>query len=366
MNLFAYCSVSLSVALALCACGSSDKPDPGEPMPDAALAPDASTMFTFHYKPSWNGVQSVDVLGAFGQATDWTQPFVSLVFDGTQYTASTEIPPGPHAYIFRVIGDADSGTRSDTYSRYAFDASSVAAIACPAASPSYSATAINPCSVASLDPAPPIQHITGRATFNGAGVAGMLVNLQRADTGLGSFFADRATTGADGTYEFAVASGAYRVVIQHPQFESSTDQDLSPDDLAMLRQTSSSAITVEANVAIADGEMAFADYAKFAPRTTATLPTTFKFGGSALSTTFEVYGTSNKGAGKTVGATWFTSTMISNGSAIFDGTFTTKQALETTVQKGERYFWGISRTTTPDTAGVAWNEQSMVYPMTWN
>ena len=43
---------------------------------DGPSGPDASGLMqvAFTYIPAWNGVVSVDVIGGFGQATDWTAP----------------------------------------------------------------------------------------------------------------------------------------------------------------------------------------------------------------------------------------------------------------------------------------------------
>ncbi|HEX4418118.1 MAG TPA: carboxypeptidase-like regulatory domain-containing protein [Kofleriaceae bacterium] len=329
--------------------------------------PDAPTMFAFDYTPSWGGVQTVEVFGAFGQATDWTMPFMTLTAAAGGYTGTAMLSPGPHPYILHVVGDGDAGGRAATLSRYAVDPASVAVTSCPAG-PSYSATAMNPCAVAQLGPTAPRQHIHGRVVKAGVGVAGFLVSLDRAETGYGSYFVDRVTTGADGTYDFQAAAGAYRLIVQHPQFESSNDAQLSPDTLGIVRQIQTNAFTVEgeAGIALSDAEVGFPDYAKLMPRTTGTLPTTFMFGNSTDATQLQVYGTAKAGTGDEIGSAWFVSAAVKNGSAIFDGTFTTAQATETVVAKGERYFWGIQRAAPADVNGIIWTTQSLVYPLTWN
>jgi hypothetical protein len=71
------------------------------------------------------------------------------------------------------------------------------------------------------------------------------------------------------------------------------------------------------------------------------------------------------GKGNEIAAPWFSSTPVTTGTASFDGTFTTKQAAETAVALGERYFWGVEQAV-PKTGGVGWTRQSMVVPITWH
>src|SRR5438067_4052514 len=71
----------------------------------------------FCFRPQWPGVTSVDVYGGFhGDATDWTQPFVSLVDDGTgTFTGSAALADGSYPYMFRVHGAADHLVRDGMY-----------------------------------------------------------------------------------------------------------------------------------------------------------------------------------------------------------------------------------------------------------
>ena len=326
---------------------------------------------TFRYTPDWSGVVSVDVIGAFGQATDWTAPLVSLTENGGTFTGTAVLPPGTYDYLFHVVGDADAGTHAATFSRYAFDPSASAYVPCPAQSPQYSATDTNPCvslAVPVTTPPPAQFHVRGTVVIDGAPVAGYLVELEREELMSHHLLVNRATTGADGSYDIVAAPGRYRIEVLHPQFESKTDQQLVPTTLNIARRNLSSPFEVAADVTVSAAEMAFHDYASFAPITTGTtLPTTFSFGNSAaLSTKLTVYGTGNAGANTEIGDPWFTSPATATGSAVFSGTFPVGFATETAVATGERYFWGVEQAYPADSAGVVWTNQSLVDPVTWH
>jgi hypothetical protein len=94
----------------LAACGSSASSTAVDAAPAIDAAPDASTTATFSYTPSWPGVQAVAVIGAFGQATDWTTPLVTLTASGGTFTGAAQLTPGDHAYLFKVVGLAGSNT----------------------------------------------------------------------------------------------------------------------------------------------------------------------------------------------------------------------------------------------------------------
>jgi hypothetical protein len=144
-----------------------------------------------------------------------------------------------------------------------------------------------------------------------------------------------------------------------------TDDQLDPKALGILRRELSSSTPVSADLAMSVSEMAFADYATFAPVTTATLPTAFSFG-TELNTHLDVYGTAMMGKGKNIGDPWFASPLTKSGTATFDGTFTTMQKGEDAVALGERYFWGVEQVHAADGNGVVWTGQSMVMPITWH
>lgn len=359
----------LAFALVVPACSSSSPATDVDAAPDPVdAAPGASDTMTFSYTPSWQGVRSVEVLGGFGQAGDWTTPLVTLTASGPTFTGSVPLAPGQYPYVLHVIGDADAGAEAATLSRYVFDPASTGFVACPAASPTYTAANANPCSVASLPATAPMTlHVRGKVVQDGTPVAGYLVLLEREEADSHHFFVDRVTTASDGRYDFAAAAGTYRVQVQHPQYEAKTDGQLAPDALTEVRRSLSSSFAVAADVTLSNTEVAFHDYAVFAPRATATLPTTFAFGtGGGVAAHLEIYGTRNHGAGAEIGDPWYSGPATQTGSATFTGTFNTTKADEPTAVVGERYFWGIERRSVVDSAGLSWTAQSMVYPITWH
>ncbi|MEO7730754.1 MAG: carboxypeptidase regulatory-like domain-containing protein [Kofleriaceae bacterium] len=354
-------------------CGSSASSPPdaapdAAPTPDAAIPIDASELTTFSYTPSWAGVTSVEVIGAFHQSTDWTTPLVTLTRSAGTFTGSAQLPPGQYTYLFHVIGDTDAGTDGPTFSRYALDPTRATAVACPDASPTFS-TNMNPCSVADIPALPDAQvHVRGKVVEDGTPVAGYLVVLERDDATLHHFFVDRVTTTSDGSYDLHAAAGSYRIQVQHPQFESRTDAQLAPDTLGVIRRSISSTVPVTANVTFSDTEVAFHDYARFAPLTSATTPPTkFTFGANTSpAARLEIYGTGRAGVSPEIGDPWFAGAETTTGSSMFDGTFHSTKTTETAVAPGERYFWGVERRLAPDAAGLVWTAQSMVFPVTWN
>ena len=333
-----------------------DAPDVDAPVQDATV--------TFSYTPAWSGVQSVEVLGAFGQASDWTAPLVTLTASGGTWSGTAQLPAGTYLYVFKVVGDTDAGaTKAATYSRYALDPSAGYS-ACPAQSPTYSAMVANPCSqlVVPTTSAPTMYHVTGKVVVNGAAAANYLVVLEREETGSHHFFVNRMTTGADGMYDLqAAAGGMYRIQIQHPQYESKTDAQLDPISLGILRRKLTTAFALSADYPVPAAEMAFASYSSFAPTTTGTMPmpTMFSFG-TTVSSRFDVYGGANE-----IGDPWYNSTATTAGQFSYDGSFNTgKSGTQTAVQAGTKYYWGLEQNKAA--SPITWTSQTLVFPITWN
>ena len=87
----------------------------------------------FCFRPQWPGVTSVDVYGGFGQATDWTQPFVSLANDGSgTYTGTATVANGSYPYVFRVHGTYDNLVRDG---QYLLDQNNASFVPAPAQAP---------------------------------------------------------------------------------------------------------------------------------------------------------------------------------------------------------------------------------------
>src|SRR5690242_225074 len=99
--------------LALAGCDTSAATDGGG-TPDLGVAPDLSSggggdmamnggadlsggleSVTFSYRPAWQGVTSVGVIGAFGTSDDWdkAKPYLTLTDDGSgNYTGTAMLP----------------------------------------------------------------------------------------------------------------------------------------------------------------------------------------------------------------------------------------------------------------------------------
>ena len=322
---------------------------------------------TFRYTPSWSGASAVVVLGGFGQANDWSaaQPFATLKDDGTgTFTGSADLPAGSYLYVFRVTGDSAAATPA-TFTRYAIDPATTSFDACPAQSPTYSAMSANPCSkltVPASGGAASTFHVRGVVQVDGQPASGYLVQLDRNESGSHHFFVNRVTTKNDGAFDVVAAAGQYRLQVLHPTYLSSTDATRDPIALQALRRAISSTFPVAADLTVNGPEVAFHDYAAFAPRDAGTLPTHFVWSGDGggASERLTVYG----GTTSEIGDPWYASAIAASGAADFDGGFNTKQAGLLSVKIGDRYFWGTETSAKID-GGVSWTGQTMVFPITW-
>jgi len=377
------CASALSAGAAFIGCSGSsgsvtasggdaaagDDASTSDATPDtAADVPATPQHVTFSYKPSWSGVKSVTVIGGFGQASDWNamQPFVALASDGNGgFSGAVDLPPGSYLYVFRVVGDAAAAT-PDTFARYAIDPTVSAYGTCPMQSPTYDKNNPNPCSLLTVPvaSAPTQHHVRGTVMVDGHAAAGYLVVVEREEAMSHHFFENRATTGQDGTFDLVVAPGMHRLQLLHPTYLAQTDAMRDPIALAALRRAISSSFMVGADVTVPTPDLGYHAYAKFAPTGDGgALPADFTFGDGGARLT--VYGTANMGAGSEIGDPWFASAMTANGTMAFDGGFNTKQANETAVKPGERYFWGVENVDRTD-GGVSWTGQTMVFPITWH
>ena len=379
---FVACSASVAVAVA---CSGSSSEDSGTttapPVEAAALQPPAEASpgteagppdagppqaVTFAYTPSWKGVKTVEVYGAFGQSTDWTAPFVTLADaagTGTFTATSPALPTGQYAYVFKVTGDTAAAMPAKLV-HYAIDPKLSAFVACPAEAPTYSKNAANPCSQLTVPAAPAsaIAHVRGSVVSSGAPIAGYLVVIERDEPKSHHMFVDRTTTGADGTFDLTVAAGSYRAQVLHPTFYAMTDaQRTSPETLAAVRRSISSAIVIDADTTLEPAEVAYGGYAAMEPRGPATLPTTFTFTVAAgAKARAAVYG-----PGASIGDPWWVAPLGTTGTAVFDGGFDTTQAGDAGLLPDAHYSWGTEQQYPKADGGVSWTAQSMVFPIQW-
>ena len=336
--------------------------------PDASDASTEPTTLSFTYAPQWAGVKSVDVIGGFGQATDWTSPLVSLTMnaDGSFSGTSPPLPAGTYTYLFQIAGDSLAApAKRDTYPRFAVDPTESAWVACPTGSPTYSKTVMNPCSEVMVPTAAATTtfHIKGEVDEAAAPVAGYLVVVERNEMGSHHQYVNRTTTGADGKYDLLVAAGTYRLEVLHPTFLSMTDaQRTDPATYAAVRQVLSSAITVTADVDVNTPDVSFTTYAAMTPTGNATLPTTLTFAvPDGAKSHAEIYGPT-----ATIGDPWWTGTVGTGTSEIFDGGFNTGKADDGGIDPAKTYSWGVENVyAQPKNGTVSWTAQSMVFPIAW-
>jgi hypothetical protein len=324
----------------------------------------------FRYVPAWSGVTAVTVIGGFGQATDWDpkQPFATLTkgADGA-WTAPAGLPDGIYPYLFQVTGD--DAAASPAFNRYAMDGASSAFVACPAPAPTYSMTNSNPCSQLTVPPpaAVAVHHVKGVVTFDGAGVAGYLVQLDRDEAMSHHFFENRTVTAADGSFDLLTAAASVRLQVLHPTFLSKNDAQRDPPALAALLRVVSSSVPISGDLAVSPVEVAYHDYDKNLPVGAATLPTTFQITviPGYKQARASVYGSAQANF-KSIGDPWFSSDYGATTAVAFDGAFDTKKASEVKVKNGEKYFWGTwQRGPAAPPGGVQWEGESMVLPIVW-
>lgn len=389
--------VSLSLfSLLACACSSGNAASPSAadgggdviPVEDSGGGSDAPTgdatgsgdagapvSVTFTYTPQWSGVTKVEVVGGFGQASDWskTQSFLALTKGtGGAWSGTAMLPPGAYLYVFRVTGDAQSAMPA-AYARYAVDPLQTAFAPCPMQSPTYSKIDKNPCSqltVTSTAPTPatPV-HVTGTVMLDGAAASGWMVVFEREETMSAAnhhYFANRVTTGTDGSFDLVGSAGHYRLQIQAPTLLSQTDLDRDPLSLSTLRRAISASFALASSpVSVPTPDVGFHAYAQFAPTGDGgSLPTQFSFENTPA-TRLDVYGGPGDGGVVDIGDPWFASAPTGDGGAAFGGDFNTMQAMQDAAAPGTRYMWGTEQEYGAD-ASVAWTNQSLVFPVVWH
>ncbi len=180
----------------------------------------------FAFKPGWEGVRSVEVVGSFGRADDWTAPFATMTLDGDTWRGTGELHPGTYGYAFRVIGDSAAGSTATSLSRFVHDPSNLRSGRCPAGSLLATMSEMNPCAILFVPQSKnPTRFfaVRGRAVTGTTAAPGWLAFIERAEPGQNPFFVDRATADSDGRFTFQVALGQYRVVLKNPTALSAPD-----------------------------------------------------------------------------------------------------------------------------------------------
>ncbi len=173
----------------------------------------------FAFRPGWEGVRSVEVIGSFGRADDWTAPFATMTLDGDTWRGTGALHPGTYGYAFRVVGDAQAGAMAATFSRFVHDPSNLRSGRCPAGSSLATMSEMNPCAILFVPQSKTpttFFNLTGRVVTGTTPTAGWLVTVERAEPGQNPFFVDRTNAGADGRFSLRVALGQYRLAVKNP------------------------------------------------------------------------------------------------------------------------------------------------------
>ncbi len=334
------------------------------PAPSACPAPSgAAGHASFCFRAQWSGVTGVDVYGGFGQASDWTQPFVSLTGDGTgTFTATAALANGTYPYMYRVHGSADGLVKDG---QYLLDQENPQFVPPPAQAPLKRSVS----SVTVPQVAAPIFHVRGKVAFAGAAQPCFAVDLEagellKAGGGVLSEHttANFAESAADGTFDFPVAPGPFQVIVRYP-FKLDADAGYPDPTTTPSVGIARTGLTVAAaDVALDPADVAYpaADYAKMAPTGgTATLPVTFTYsivpGSTAASVA--VIGTTVAGNDPLY---WgpFTATT----SATWDGAFGGNAG---NAKLGTTYYWGAWQKSAPAANGTVWTTESLLFPITF-
>ena len=339
------------------------------PQPSACPAPSGQAgMVSFCYRAEWPGVTSVDVYGGFGQASDWTAPFLTLTGDGTgTFTGTTALANSatPYPYLFRVHGSADGLVKDG---QYLLDQENPQFVPPPPNAPlKRSVSAVS----APQPTSTTIHHLRGKVVYAGAAQPCFSIDLEagelRKDGGAvisEHTTANFAESAADGTFDFSVAPGPFGITIRFP-FALSADAGYPDPNATPSVGTTRTGVDVAAvDVTLDPAEVNYplADYAKLAPTGgTANLPVTFTVSvipGSA-SASIAVIGTNIAGNDPLYWSAFGTSTSVGP----WDGTF---GGAAGQAKLGTTYYWGAWQKSAPGAAGTVWTMESLLFPIVFN
>ena len=347
-------------------CAFSTSPTPPNPCP---VVTGAAGMVSFCYRSQWVGATSVSVYGGFGQATDWTDPFLVLKNDGTgTFTGTTTLASGSYPYVFKAQGSADNLVTGD---HVFLDQENPAVMPSPAGAPDKRSVSV----VTVPQPsASAIVHIKGTVLYKGIPQSCYSIDLEAGENDLaGKVVSEHDTanfteSASDGTFDFPVAVGApYGVVVRFPFLLSGADAGYPNPSTTPSVGTARTGdlVTPTADLTLDPIDMSFseADYAAMSPTDgMATLPVTFTFpiiagatgGGYAAVISTDIAGNDPAYASPVGTAT----------SVMWNGAF---GGMGGNVVDGTRYYWGAWERRNPlEDGGTTWTEESLLFPITFH
>jgi hypothetical protein len=343
----------------------------GAPLAPSPCPPIAGAgKVSFCYRAQFAGITTVDVFGTFGQANDWTAPFLTLTNDGTgTFTGSAAIADGSYPYMFRVQGGADGYVLKN---QYLLDQNNASFVNTPPGSPNYSATSTVPraCSVVTVPQvaAGTSYKLQGQVVYGGKPQSCYTVKLEVGELVVGNVAkrehntANITETGADGSFEFDVAGGLTDVSVTFPFGLVETDGGYpDPQTYRSAAFASPAMLTVAADTTIDPVDVAYRDYDLMMPVGEAgTLPVTFTYTVIAGAYTAGFAADKTNIAGNDPG---FLSPLSAMTTYTWDGAFggSTGMAMPGTV-----YYWGtFQKQGLASDAGSAWTVESMLLPITF-
>jgi hypothetical protein len=246
----------------------------------------------FCFRPSWPGVTTVEVFGAFGTSTDWKSAFATLQATSTGlFVGHAQIANGTYPYLFRVKGSTDDLIAYDIPDQHTNrglwmeDLQNSHFVQSPPGSPFYSSTPLGGMQkfVSSLtvpQVADAVHDLHGVVTFNGVPQPCYTIEVRaggpRAFYSLAANFAE---TGPDGTFHFAAADGPAYVTAQFPFYFDGDGGYPQVSNTPVVGFAQTGAKVAGADTAI-DPLDVFVDYAPLSPppnSTSVPLPVTFNF-----------------------------------------------------------------------------------------
>ncbi|HEY1557434.1 MAG TPA: hypothetical protein VGF94_21510 [Kofleriaceae bacterium] len=313
----------------------------------------------FCFRPQWPGVTSVDVYGGFGQATDWTQPYVSLTNDGSgTFTGGAALVDGSYPYLFRVHGTVDNLVKNG---QYLLDQTNASFVPAPAQAPGGGGTI--PRAVSQLvvpQVASTLHHLTGKVIYGATAQPCFAIALEIGELRAGSTVlaehdtANFVESGTDGSFELDVADGEVMAVVRYP-FELTGMQAPYPDPattptLGYARTTQQIA---GADLALDALDVTYSetDYSAMSPTGgTGSLPQTFALSVLPAAQTASVAVSATNIAGNDAK---YQSTPSTTTAVTWDGTFGGGQQAMT----GTTYYWGTWQ------QGATWTAESLLFPI---